>query len=48
MNDVSYLIKLKMNILYFDDKELWSPTLDDMLEAITESETYTISVQKRV
>lgn len=33
-----------MNILYFDHEELWSPTLDDMIEEIQEMENYTISV----
>ena len=33
-----------MNILYFDEKELWSPTLNDMLyEQETTTETVSIS-----
>ena len=33
-----------MNILYFDEKELWSPTLSDMLyEQDTTTETVSIS-----
>lgn len=33
-----------MNILYFDEKELWSPSLNDMLEELETTET--ISVNK--
>jgi len=34
-----------MNILYFDEKELWSPSLDDMLEEISATETYSVSLK---
>ena len=36
-----------MNILYFDEKELWSPTLIDMLEE-RETTTETVSISKNM
>jgi hypothetical protein len=34
---------LKMNILYFDDSELWSPKIDEMLEELEDTELKTVS-----
>jgi len=34
-----------MNILYFDEKELWSPTLADMLDE-RETTTETVSISR--
>jgi hypothetical protein len=36
-----------MNILYFDEKELWSPTLVDMLEE-RDTTTETVSISKNL
>lgn len=36
---------LKMNILYFNDRELWSPTISEMLEEADETETVSISAR---
>jgi hypothetical protein len=36
-----------MNILYFDEKELWSPTLLDMLEE-RDTTTETVSISKNM
>lgn len=36
-----------MNILYFDEKELWSPSLVDMLEE-KETTTETVSISKNM
>ena len=32
-----------MNILYFDERELWSPKLDELLDEIDETDVITIS-----
>lgn len=40
---MNYQIKSKMNILYFDEKELWSPSLTDMLEEQETQETLSIN-----
>jgi hypothetical protein len=32
-----------MNILYFDEKELWSPSINDMLEELETTETISVS-----
>ena len=37
------LLLLKMNILYFDEREIWSPKLDEVLDEIDESDDLTIS-----
>ena len=37
------LLLLKMNILYFDEREIWSPKLDEVLDEIDESDVLTIS-----
>lgn len=38
-----------MNILYFDEKELWSPSLNDMLNELeTTSETVSISKNLKI
>ena len=36
-----------MNILYFDEKELWSPTLADMLDE-RETTTETVSISRNL
>ena len=36
-----------MNILYFDEKELWSPSLIDMLEE-RDTTTETVSISKNL
>jgi hypothetical protein len=36
-----------MNILYFDEKDLWSPTLIDMLEE-KDTTTETVSISKHL
>lgn len=37
-----------MNILYFDEKELWSPSLVDMVEDVDEEQIISVSVHERV
>lgn len=32
-----------MNILYFDERELWSPKLDEMMEELEDTEIKTIN-----
>lgn len=32
-----------MNILYFDEKELWSPSLNDMMEEVETTETISVN-----
>ena len=37
-----------MNILYFNDRELWSPTISEMLEEADETETVSISARQKM
>jgi len=37
-----------MNILYFDDRELWSPSIAGMLEEEDETETVSISSRQKM
>lgn len=36
-----------MNILYFDDRELWSPSIGDMLEEEDATEVVSISNKQK-
>jgi len=35
-----------MNILYFDERELWSPKLDEILEELEDTEIKTINTKE--
>ncbi len=37
-----------MNILYFNDRELWSPSVSDMLQEADETETVSISTRQKM
>jgi hypothetical protein len=37
-----------MNILYFDDRELWSPSIADMLEEEDATETVSVSNKQKM
>jgi len=37
-----------MNILYFNDRELWSPSIADMLEEPNETETISVSNRQKM
>ena len=37
-----------MNILYFDENEMWFPSLNDMMEEIDTTETHSVSLQQKM
>ena len=37
-----------MNILYYDEKELWSPSLNDMIEDFALTETVSVNQTQKL